>query len=110
MENVTALLIPNTAAEHNFNVDCFMDAQEEMNNPIVMIVDKVYQTAIEFFRIEAENMKELKLMYEKKIFFTSSIPEGENRRSYGALFLGVPADYYKNKRHSAATERHEKGN
>lgn len=108
MENVTALLIPNTAAGNTSDPDCFMNAQDMMNNPIVVIVDKVFQTAIEHFRIEAESMKDLKLMYEKKIFFTSSVPEGEKKRSYGALFVGVPADYYKRKRRSAATERHGK--
>lgn len=105
MENVTALLLTNTAAvSGNISGDDFMKAQNEFNEPMVIFCNLHTQESYEHFRIVAEDMDDLERMYKEKVFYTSSIPEDEVKRYGGAIFVGVNADYYKKER-TAVTVR-----
>ncbi|MEH7442767.1 hypothetical protein V7201_10725 [Bacillus sp. JJ1122] len=108
MEKTTTILIPNTGVKLEGDFDEILEAQDIMNDPVVLVVESRTNKLLHHFVIEAEDMKDLTYMYERKIFYTSSINEGSHMRCLGALFLGVPAGYYKRKRRSAATERHGK--
>lgn len=108
--NMTALLVSNTEAEFKgMSEQEFLEAQQTMNKPEVIFCNLETREAFERFDIVAESMKELHLMYDKKIFFTSSIPEGHTKHLHGAIFYGVRSDYYKTeKKRAAATERTNK--
>ncbi|MED4456182.1 hypothetical protein [Metabacillus fastidiosus] len=86
-KNIQKALIPNTVDTKPY--PDFLKVQDTMKNPAVFIVDEDTNECIERFLIEAEDMEDLMLMYEKKIFYTSSIPKGEVQHKYGAIFYGV---------------------
>jgi hypothetical protein len=86
------MLIANT----NVNEENFYQKQNEMDNPMVLVIDTDTLEIIEHFKIIALDMEDLKKMFELKLFFTSSIPEGTNQQKYGAFFHGVEPNYYEN--------------
>lgn len=90
MENVTAVLYSNTDfITDNVTVDEFLEAQNVVKKPMVIFCNLDTRETFGKFQIVAKDMKELTLMYEKKVFFTSSVPEGEVVRKHGAVFLGA---------------------
>jgi len=110
MNTMTAVLMTNTEVDFKEMSEVeFINSQQIMKAPEVIFCNLETREAFERFDIVAESMKELHLMYDKKIFFTSSIPEGHTKHLHGAIFYGVRADYYQTeKRRSAATERTNK--
>ncbi len=108
MKEATALLIANTGVKlEGQNFDEILEAQDIMNEPVILVVEAGTNKLLHHFVIEAEDMKDLTYMYERKIFYTSSITEGSHMKCLGGLFLGVPKDYFKpkKKKRSAASER-----
>lgn len=102
MSSIKAVLIPNTSATGSTKE--FTEAQSEMKDPMVLFINKDTNEYIEPFEIVARDLEELRLMFEMKIFYTSSIPRGKSERKYGAIFYGVDKNRHK-KTHPAATER-----
>jgi hypothetical protein len=90
--NIQPMLMANT----NVNERNIYEKQNEMENPMVLVMDANTLEVMEYFKIVAEDMDDLNLMYEKKIFFTSSIPVDTVEHKYGAIFMGVEPDYYLN--------------
>jgi hypothetical protein len=86
------MLIANT----NVNEQDFYEKQNEMENPMVLVMNTDTCEVIEHFKIVSLDMDDLNKMYELKIFFTSSIPAGTNQQKYGAFFHGVEPNYYEN--------------
>jgi hypothetical protein len=102
LENVTALLLANSAVE-NVTVDTFMDSQQEVNNPMVIIFNHAKQELIKTFHIAAGTFEELTEMYKLKYFDTTDLPEDTYEKICGAYFVGVgPADIKKER--TAATD------
>jgi hypothetical protein len=99
MAKVQALLIANSVATG----DEFMKAQKEMNKPMVIFCAEEFSKPLEHFYIVAKDINELKIMYENKIFYTSSIPVGEVGRYHEAIFYGVDPDVYIKRERTAAT-------
>lgn len=106
MENVKAIIVANSHVT-NDPVE-FMATQEEMKDPVVLIMDKD-MNYIEHFEIVATDLADLKAMYRNMVFYTSSVRNGKVRRKYGAIFYGVHKEYWKvEKERPAATERPNK--
>lgn len=110
MNTITALLVSNTEMEFKgMSEQDLINSQQIMKAPKVIFCNMETRESFEHFDIVAGSMNELRLMYDKKVFFTSSIPEGDTRHLHGAIFYGVRADYYETeKRRTAATERQGK--
>jgi hypothetical protein len=81
----TAMLVPNTEVIES--TSDFLKAQNTLKDPMVLIMDK--NECVDHFRIVAKDYEELKSMEVEKVFYTSSIPAGEVKRKYGAIFYGV---------------------
>lgn len=111
MSKMTALLFSNTSVNFKeMSGEDFMNTQEIVKDPVVLFCNLETTESFERFDIVAQDMDELSIMYETKVFYTSSIPEGSTRQLHGALFYGVSKDYdRKEKRRSAATERLDNG-
>ncbi|MDP4086811.1 MAG: hypothetical protein Q8934_19785 [Bacillota bacterium] len=90
--NTKAMLMANT----NVDEENFYEKQNEMENPLVLVMNADTLEVIEHFKIVALDMEDLKKMFELKLFFTSSIPAGTTQRKYGALFHGVEPNHYEN--------------
>lgn len=106
MEKVKALLIPNTgvvAEMEHVSVEGFTDAQEQMNNPMLVFCNLDTLETYKHFEIVAKDLTELNLMYKHKIFYTSSVPEGKKMEIADAVFLGVSKDYYTKKEQPDST-------
>jgi len=101
MENFKAIVVSNSTAK---TAEDFMESQKEMINPLVLILSNKTGEYVEHFKIVAEDDEDLNLMYQYKLFYTSSIPEGEMISKYGATFYGVDQDLYKEKERAAATD------
>lgn len=101
MEKFKALLVSNSTVK---TVEDFMESQNEMINPLVLILSEETGDLVEHFKIVAEDDEDLNLMYQYKLFYTSSIPEGEMISKYGATFYGVDQNLYKEKERAAATD------
>ncbi|MGG3803473.1 hypothetical protein [Metabacillus fastidiosus] len=86
-QNIQAVLINNTVDTQSTQE--FADGQKVMKNPAVFIMDQNTNECIERFLIEAQDLEELMLMYDKKVFYTSSIPKDEVQHKHGAVFYGV---------------------
>lgn len=99
MDNVKAILLSNTDVDR-LTVENFNDMQKELHEPILLFIQKdTYKyKLLKYFNVVAEDLEELKLMFRYKVFYTSSIPEGEYGHQFGALFYGVGKDLYKNKK------------
>jgi hypothetical protein len=104
LENVTALLLANTVAAKNLTGEEFMEAQKELNQPMVIFCDKGKNKVIHQFNIVAETMDKLEEMYKLKYFETSDIPEGQYQKVCNAYFIGVGPKEIKKER-TAVTVR-----
>jgi hypothetical protein len=81
----TAMVITNTGVTES--TEDFLEAQNTMKDPMVLIMNK--SECVDHYRIVAKDIEELESMNEEKVFFTSSIPKGEVKKEYGAIFYGV---------------------
>jgi hypothetical protein len=88
LKNVKALLLSNTDVD-NLTVENFTDSQQEMNNPMVIFCNLETMEIYDNFDIVAKDKEELALMFETKVFYTSSVPKGEHIWKHGAVFYGV---------------------
>jgi aspartyl/asparaginyl-tRNA synthetase len=92
LENVQALLVPNSLAattETEPTAEEFMRAQEKINKPMVIFIDKQTNEYIKHYCIAAETMEELALMFKLKYFDTTTLPELEYKVFKGCYFVGV---------------------
>ncbi|MCM3405942.1 hypothetical protein, partial [Cytobacillus oceanisediminis] len=99
MANVKAFLLSNTTVIGS--VQEFMEAQKEIKDPMLLFMDKESKDIVDSFEIEAQDVKDLSLMFEKKIFYTSSVAAGDTRHLYGAIFYGIEKEYWKKERTAA---------
>jgi hypothetical protein len=88
LENVTALLLTNSALE-NITVDTFMDSQQILNNPMVIFYDKETNEVIKTFHIAADTMEKLTEMFKYKYFDTTDLLEDNYIKFGGAYFIGA---------------------
>lgn len=91
MKNLNVMVVSNTSVFAS--AEEFMNSQDEMKNPMIIVMDQENKV-LDYYWIEAENAKELALMLEKKLFFTSSIPVDTTLNKYGAIFVGYPKGYF----------------
>lgn len=103
MANVKAVLLTNTVATGS--VQEFVKAQGEMNEPMVLFMDKVTGKVIDTFEIVAQDVNDLYSMYEEKTFYTSSVTTGDTKHLYGAIFYGVDNVLKKEKERTVAAVR-----
>lgn len=90
MEKFRAMLIPNTEAD--LTVENFYDHQDEVHNPMVIILDSSVASTpkvIKHFHIAANTMDQLNKMFKYKYFETQDIEEGKHQKIAGAYFVGV---------------------
>jgi hypothetical protein len=87
MENLKAILLPNTEVE-NLNVENFYDSQEKVHNPMVIFMKEGTNEVIKYFHIAAKTMEELKDMFKYKYFDTPDLPEEEYVTFSGGYFIG----------------------
>jgi hypothetical protein len=87
LENITAILIPNTGAE-NLTKDNFYDLQQEVHNPVVIFLKKGTNEVIKHFRIAADTMEQLTDMFKHKYFDTPDLPEERYEVFGGGYFVG----------------------
>jgi hypothetical protein len=87
MENVKAILLPNTEVE-NLTVENFYDSQEKVHNPMVIFMKEGTNEVIKYFRIAAKTMEELKEMFKYKLFNTPDLPEEQYVTFAGGYFIG----------------------
>jgi hypothetical protein len=89
LENIQALLVPNTTVNEDWTDQKFLDAQNEVNQPVVIFIDKTKNEVVKKINIVADDMEKLKFMYEHKYFETTDVPFGKCESFYGANFIGV---------------------
>ncbi|MEH7440503.1 hypothetical protein V7182_23935 [Neobacillus drentensis] len=87
MENITAVLIPNTGAE-NLTENNFYELQQEVHNPMVIFLKKGTNEVIKHFRIAANTMEQLTDMFKYKYFDTPDLPEEQYVTFAGGYFIG----------------------
>jgi hypothetical protein len=95
MQSVKAVLVANTRVD---TVEEFKESQDLMNEPMVLFLDEHTNECLNHFRIVAEDYEELQLMFELKVFYTSSVPNGETKWLHGAVFYGVDPQYKEKER------------
>jgi hypothetical protein len=91
MENLKAMLIPNTEAE-NLSVENFYDFQNEVRSPMLLFMDKESNVVIKHYRIAANTMDKLKTMFDHKYFDTLDLPEGQCEKFGGGYLVGVKSE------------------
>lgn len=98
MENVKAIVLSNTVVSGNeVSNETFLKAQNEVNEPMVIFMEKETHEVKGVFKIVADTAEELEFMYDNKVFYSSSVEIGEYKKCFGAVFVGVDPDYKKEK-------------
>lgn len=90
MPKVKAILLTNVAAvDSEISITNFINSQQIVNDPMVIFYHEETDEILKSYKIVATDIGDLEFMYREKVFYTSSIPEGEVEICYGTVFWGV---------------------
>lgn len=87
MENIKAIILTNTTASELSHEE-FREAQNVMDEPMVLFLDIKTNECLKSFRIAAKSIEQLQQMYELRYFDTPDIEKGKWEKCYGGYFIG----------------------